>query len=285
MAVRVFSRRTGEMKVNAGADDVMWGISLPEGTKIHDIKCKVQMLTDDRQLSDRKAHGYSIEMYLLPIFDPDSAQAFNDVWDKLVTKDQPTNTLDLDTAVAATSPMWEPGEHDITKMFDVGYQAEQLWAVHRIATVANPRHVIIKQMDVETPFETIWQGGGIESVHVGRKLSVTAPMVLCFGMGIPSFDSTTATPETTLSEAQWAQLQYVEHVMERMFVDALGLTEAGAETPYEEAAVLIFAHVEPAVFEESTGWFDTEAYRTVFEAVIDHSLQGNFDGMVLSSGR
>ena len=80
-------------------------------------------------------------------------------------------------------------------------------------------------------------------------------------------------------------MRFIEAVLEDAIISQLGLTEAGAETPYDEASVLLLAYLEPDLFEATSGFFTTEGFSVVTEMVIDHSLQGQMDKLTLSSGR
>ena len=258
-------------------------MSLPSDSVIHDIKCRLQLVGQSEQLVRASAHGRALEMYLIPVTDPDTTLTFDQAWDRFVPKDSDLGTLDFDTTTADATPMWEPGEHELADMFDVGFQPEQLWAQHRIITMAGGAIHIFQNN--QTPFATVWQAGALETIRVRRRLSIGQPSVLVIGFGVPAFDDTTATLENALTEAEWAQIKYIDHTLERMQMDVLGLTEAGAETPWEESTALIFKHLEPDVYEATAGFFQTENYEVVAELVVDHSVKGDFDKMTISSGR
>lgn len=286
MSTRFLARRLGQELTAVDSDVVLAGCSLPSGSIVHDIRARIQMIGVNVQQVAPSAHGFALEMYVIPIQDPDSNLDFDTFWDRFVVKDSDVATMDLDTVAQDTAPMWEPGEHALAKMFDVGVQPEKLWSEHTIVTMAGS-HVLMRFQDFESPFGNVWLPGGMRDIHISRKLRMPddVPCILVVGVGHPAFDDTTTVEEQNLVEAEWAQVKFVDHVMERMLMDVLGLTEAGSETPWEEATALIFKHVEPDVFEETADFFTQEPYNVVTEFTCDHSVDGTMPKALISSGR
>ncbi len=71
-----------------------------------------------------------------------------------------------------------------------------------------------------------------------------------------SADATSSTEVIAgLAEEDWGQLQYIDHVMERAMLNLLGVQEVGAETPWEEATVLLKKYLRPLVLETQAASF------------------------------
>ena len=182
-----------------------------------------------------------------------------------------------------SNPFWEPGEHELMKMFDVGLRPNRIFHRHRFLSIVSGAAAIFQ--DNQTPFDTVWIAGDKFTFHRRGRLKVRQPSVLLFGIGSPSLDDTTSTQESALAEAEWPQLKYGSLILERAMTELLGLTEAGSETPWVEATSLLLKHLEPDVFEETSGAFITENYNMMYEMVVDHSVVGEFGKIAISSGR
>lgn len=280
--IRMFARRTFQRNIGAGSDAILFGVTLPSGSRIHDININVKYHgTADAQRNE--ANMIAAELWLLPLTDPDAAIAYNTLWDNLVPKDSDAETLDLDTGATDTTPFFEPGEVDMAELFDVGTQPERLWTGNRLLTLSSGS--VYTFQDNQTPFAVKWVPGGQFRIRIKRRLGMSKPMALVLGIASPSLDDTQAGDPTSLIEAQIPQLKYIEHVLERALLHVLGVFEAGAETPFEEATALLREHLEPDVFEATGASFVTQNWFCYGQAMIDHSVVGTMEKITLSTGR
>ena len=87
----------------------------------------------------------------------------------------------------------------------------------------------------------------------------------------PDMGTTTTSLRSTPSEKDWAQLVYIEDLVSDMVKNAIGLVEAGAETPYVEAQALIASLLEDTAIEESARAADFLA--TSWDVLIDATAQ------------
>ncbi len=281
--LRMFARRSGQGACIVGTDEVMFGLSLPSDTVIHDIRAKIS-ITNTLEHSIQQACRYAVEGWILPVHDPDAASTFDTLWDTLVPKDTDVQTLDLDTGAADSTPFFEPGEADWSDLFDVGLRPERIYHRQKILTLPNGGSIFTHQ-DVETPFTVIWIPGDSIRIHIRRRLRVRQPSVVLFAIAAPQTDDTTTVQESALAEAEWGQVKYMEHVLERAMLHVLGVVETGAETPWEEATAIIQKHLDPDVREDSAGRFTASSYEFVFEAMVDHSVVGTLEKHAVSTGR
>lgn len=280
--LRMIARRVFQVAIPNGTDAILWGICLPPGTRVHDIRCKIAVVNQD-ELNWNKAAFYALEMYLLPVTDPDTPIAYNILWDNLVEKDTDVATLDLDTATADTSSFYEPGEVNWEALMPVGVRPEKLWASHRMITLND---AVMTFQDNQTPFTKKYVSGRRERIQVGRRLKIgDMPMALVMGAASPVTDDTTATSPSTLTEQEWPQVRYMKHVLERALMSALGLTESGATTPWDEATVLLAKQLDPDVLEITAAAFSAVEWKMFGEATIDFSVEGELGNMVVTTGR
>ncbi len=281
--LRLFARRMTSMDLSVGTDKVAIGWSLPSDTVIHNIRLKLS-IGAQTAYDIRKVIAYATELWILPVPDPDAGPSYDDSWDALVPKDTDVQTLDLDTAAADTSPFYEPGEVDWSDIFEVGVQPERLFHRHKLLTFYNggPRFVY---QDNQTPFTVLWIGGDHFVIEIKRRLRVRQPSVLVCGFASPNLDDTTAVLQGALNENEWPQVKYMGEVLKRAMLHVLGLTEAGAETPWEEATALLIKHLDPDVYEQTAAAFQTAAYYVTGEGMLDHSVVGDVSVGPVSTGR
>lgn len=224
---------------------------------------------------------YACGAYLVKVEDPDTAVSYQALWDRHVPKVSDLDTIDLDTAGEDTSPFWHPGEADFDAIFDMGDRPLKLFMRKKMLNFANPGSAGMRFQDAATPFAAQWLGADSFKVKVNRSIRVSSPSVVLIAISSASMDDTTATPHTVLTENEWAQVQYVEATLERALMDQMNLVEAGAETPWENASVLLRKHLAPDVFEETAASFIQDAYNVFTQMDFAHTVPGAMDFRVV----
>jgi len=280
--LRLIGRRMSHVLVAAGSDRVLMGITLPSGTRVHDIRVKIQGTATTPALLD-KCTMYALEMYILPLLDPDAALDHDVLWDALVPKDTDVQVLDLDTEGSDTSPFYEPGEAEWSQLFDIGLRPERLWHSHELITFATPG--VFKFQDNQSAFLPNFVPGMSKTIRIRKRLAISKPSVLVLAMASPLTDDTSGTATKALGENAIGRVKYLGELMHMALVDVLGLSEAGAESPWEEATDLLQEHLDPDVFENTAGAFFSSGYNVYTEATIDHSVVGDFEKMTITTGR
>lgn len=283
--LRMWARRKSQIIAATAADTMMFGMSLPGDTVIHDIKFNIEFLgaNSSQELESIKAVGWAVETWIVPIDDPDQTADFNDTWDTMVPKDTDVQTMDLDTQGANTDVMYEPGEAEWQKVFDVGFRPEMLMHQHGTITINNTTGIVF--IDSQTPFEPKWQPGGEMKYHTSKRHRVTQPSALLVAVGIPAFDDTVTVVESPLVEDEWGRVKYMADTVKMAMMDVIGLIETGAETPWEDATDLLQKHLEPDVFEQTSDFFSGTALVCQGEMIVDHSVVGELAIKSISTGR
>ena len=105
-------------------------------------------------------------------------------------KDTDSQTLDLDTVAADTTPFFEPGEADWSQVMDVGVRPEKLYGRYKMVSFMNAS---FKGRDNETPFALEFRFGDIVNMRVRRRLRVRQPTVLVCAMASPAMDDTNSS--------------------------------------------------------------------------------------------
>lgn len=282
MSIRMFARRFGHIEVATGTDRVFFGMSLPSDTVIHDISIAVSVVANQPTANIGNATMYAAEGWILPVPDPDGSNDYDGQWDLLVPKDTDVEAIDLDTLATDATPFYEPGEPDLTGIFDIGVQPERIWKRERMLTAASG--AIAVNRDPATPFAYEYLPGDSFHIRVKRRLRVRQPSVLVFGLASPSLDDTSDTVPGHLLEAEWPQVKYIGNVLERAILHLMGIVETGAETPWEEAIVLLKKHLEPDVQEDTAGNWVSPTWIVTSKGIVDHSVAGNLQQTQITTG-
>ena len=278
---RMLAKRMSQLLIPNASDEVLFGFSLPSDTVVHDIRAEVHYTGPVLTVSNALMVG--LEMYVLPVTDPDNGASYNTIWDQLVPKDTDAETVDLDTSGLDTQPFWEPGEPDWTQLFDIGVRPRKLFGKYEMITIVNTDGFSFE--DTNTPFSVKWLPARKVQVRVRRRFRVSQPSVVVCALGIAGGDDTTTTIETALAENEWARVKYISHVLEFAISHLFGLTESGAETPWEEATALLKKILEPDPVEETAGTFNSQALNVFSRARMDFSVTGDLEKMLVTSGR
>ena len=129
-----------------------------------------------------------------------------------------------------------------------------------------------------------WATSEVINIRVRKNYAIRQPSALVFAFASPAMDDLTSTPENVAAENEWPRLQYMETVLEQALIKFMGLVEAGAETPWEEAAALLRKHLEPDVYEDTSGAWKPQSYHVFVDAMIDHSVEGTMGKLQLGTG-
>ena len=131
--IRMYSRRMAEVSITGGTDEVLFGIALPGGSRLNNIKAKMNVIRPGGGIANKLALYYAVEGWILPVHDPDAETLYDTLWNQLVPKDTDVESIDLDTESQDTQPFSEPGEVDWSQLFDVGFRPERVY--HNISTL------------------------------------------------------------------------------------------------------------------------------------------------------
>lgn len=270
-------------QIAAGSDTVLAGVWLPSGSILTRVRGEVA-LTGPSELTLGQIVVYGLEGWILPMEDPDSAITMNALWDSHVPKDQLSDILDLDADAADTKAFYEPGSITWEFLYDIGLQPRRILHRKKICSAANS--ALGFRQDTETPFIEHWFPGAMERVDIARPIRVASPSLVVFAVGAPLTTSTSATtPVAGMAEVDWGRVKYIDHVVEMAFMELIGLTEATAETPWEEAADLLRQYLDPVMLEGNAATLQPKSWLASGELVFDIVVPGRMPNRVLTGGR
>lgn len=226
--------------------------------------------------------SYAVEAWILPLIDPDSAPVYSTIMDQLVPKDTDVQSMDLDTVAADATPFWEPGEADWSKLIPIGFQPERIYHRHRHISFGtrNTGFSIKPTGEINQ-----WWPTDSFDIRIRKNYFIENPSVMILGFSNPSNDDTDAVEAATaLTESEIPQIRYVGDLLRRALLALLGVTETGAETPWEEASLLLQKHLEPQTLEDTGGFFAATTWHIVTDMVIDHSVEGEMGRIAVTTG-
>lgn len=221
-------------------------------------------------------------MWWLPVDDPDSTGGMETKWDTDVPKDTAAALLDMDTAAQDTTPEWQPGEPKWEQLYDIGAERRQLWESHAMSHIG--RNLGIAR-DPETPFAVEYVPGGSMAVNMNRGFRTNGPGLLAVGVSSPDLGALSSTASIgQLAEDEWGRIQFIDMVVQQAMMSLLGLTESGAETPWQEATALLEDYLVPPMLEVTASSFNLINWVCVGEMTFKIIVEGNMQQRSIDLG-
>lgn len=266
-----------------GSDQVIAGVWLPAGSILGDIRGHVSLVSPT-EITLSQVVVCSVEGWILPVDDPDSVATMNALWDSHVPKDTTTFTLDLDEAAADAAPFYEMGSIAWEFLYNVGAAAKRIYHRHDVLSAVDS--VVLTRQDTETPFTEQFFAGKRYAVKVRGGGRITQPSLAVFAVGSPATTTTSATVAVSaLVEHEWGRIKFIDHVLEQALMSSLGLTEVGAETPWDEASDLMKKYLDADMLEANAGTVIPTVWLASGELVFDVIVPGRMRQKVLTGGR
>ena len=273
MTILLKGERHAHTLTGTGNDSIITAFDLPADSVLRSIYAEVDLIGATAAREREIALWYACAAYLIELDDPDEVTTYETLWDRFVPKYTDSDTIDLSTGEADTTPFWEPGMTNFDEIFDMGDMPLKLFMRRKMLTFANPGSAGFRFQPAETPFEPQWIAADRFTIKVNRPIRIRKPSVVIVAVANPvTTDTVTARP--TLVESEWGQVQFVENTLERALMDQLNLVEAGATIPWENASVLLRKHLAPDVFEETAGAFVTEGFNCFSMMQFSHDVPG-----------
>lgn len=274
---------TSQVLVASDKDKVVAALQIPEGGRLNNFSGRVDVIAG-QDTSILKAVVWSLHGFMIPIPDPDGSLTPDQIWDLNVVKDAAlvitagSSELEVDTLdTEDESNVDELGVPALQKIMD-DWGPVQLMRPHvKMLTVADT----IGGFKDATP--DTWLPRDSKGFKGGRGWSVDQPSMALFALGAPLLTATATAWFEADTTAEWAQLQYLEYVLEQAFIEVIGLTETGAESPWADAATVLVNQLI-TFFEEITGSFFSVAWTgfTMFRASV--TVPGTFSKPSLNLG-
>lgn len=276
----IIGRRLLQEQIPIGLDRVIAAYPIPRGGSLNQIHLAVDMTSlDGASVSSNVMTAYGVSAYVVPVPDPDASLAFETAWDQFIPKDSIiTSLIDLDTANVDTDAAFEPGQPNLSAVFDmVGLQPRQIFKRRKFMTYATG------MTSVGGAALDNWHPADHFSTVINQKVRCSMYSYILIAASSPAFDTTTTTAWSPPTEIEWAIMQYLDVFIEQMFIASLNLQEAGAESPYEEAEQFISELLEEVIHEDTAGAFHPQIWNAFCRATFNVTVPGRAQLKTLTS--
>ena len=240
--------RMSLFKIVADQDQVVAVCPIPPGGRMLQVQGSVHVAPEGAIAIDEML-VYGLHGYILPVLDPDLADSVDDIWDNLVPKGQNVGTagvIDLDQTAEDLEPVWEPGLENLEQLLNIDVMnIAEFYSRQRVMSWAS--HPMLGHLDTTLKYLP----AEVARVKVNRGYSVRQPSMAMLGFSSPATTSTTATLQAAPTEKEWGLMFFLKNTVLDMVTHALGTIEAGAESPYVEAAAFIARLVIATVIAET----------------------------------
>lgn len=270
MGFRLFRHTLSQVSVPGGSDQVLGGVALPSESTLNNIWGECHVIGTNVTFTN--AFMYGVKGVTVFIDDIDTSVNFDSLWDTQVPKDQELANAGFDlSGVADATPEFEPGEPDVTAILDYKlFDDDAEWFKRRklLTFAVSKGGYLDGTPDTYSPTDFF-------KIRSKRNQNVEVASVAMLGFSAPALDdTTTAVFDTPASEAELIQAKYIEIILEQAWMALVGLTETGAETPYDEAMAFLADYLLPDVFEESAGAFGAMTWQVFTAMTFDFTVPG-----------
>ncbi len=276
--MRLFPHVMGESAIASAADGVIAGIAIPGQSTLRHVWIDFSLVGVAVQ-DVLDATMYGVTAYIVPVLDPDSTPTLDAMWDNQIPKDDAvgSDVIDMDTGAADPTPEIEPGDPSLEEMFNVSSRPERIFERTEMITFGKQSAGFIAGTPNTFIPRDAWKA------EIKRRYFVEMPSMLLFGLSAPATTGTVSGSFAPNTNEEWLQLRYMADTAKDAWKQAVGLTETGAETPYEDAAILLAAYLE-RFFEQTPGAFVPEAYRAFVDMRFEIDVEGELSIASISAG-
>ncbi len=249
----------------------MLGVNVPPGGVFHGFRGNLRIHGAETVIANALLYG--LDAYAVTLHDVDAGDTFDTVWDLQVPKtSEDVDTMDLDVETTDTDPVFEPGEHSWEKLFGWEGGIDKLLQYRRIFTAAD----FIGGLAATGGF-THYMPGEVKPITIRHGKIVDQATVIMMALSSPVMDRTTAGALTILSEGNFLKLQLLRDTAVDAIHQLMGAVEAGAETPYVEAAAFLDLLLSPPPTEEVAGEFGTTTWQCTLSGKVTVSVPGTIN--------
>lgn len=248
--------------VAAGEDMVIASMPIPPGGVFRGFRAEIHGVANSSRIIQEASAVYA-KAVIVPMGGSmmDTALSLQTLFDQMVPKDVDLNIgagaddIDWDDGAIAT-PFEEPGQINWGDLVELGQRP--LGILERSEFISFAKQGRFPHVDTTDQWVPTF------SMRIGsnRKIRVKQASYFFLALASPSWDEVTTTEPVTIVDANWSALTYPDVMFDMMLPDILGLTEAGAVSPYSDMATFALDLVEPLVFEAVADDFRANTYQT-----------------------
>lgn len=270
--------------VAAGADRVIAFMPLPPGGRLIQAVGEIHCIGGE-SLHTNKAQMWPGAAYVVEMTEIDDLVGQNEdtLWDMYVPKDADVSATagtvhtDMTRDVANQDPFEEPGEVNLNVLAGVVEPATKVWEREELVSFASsPSGRDAGSPDSYQPTEAY-------QVAIGGSRVLRHGGFFALALASPSFDDVTTSTSSGLSNIREVTLlRYLRESLRIALPALLGMTEAGAEIGPIDVLQMLEELVEPTVFEQTAGAYNSADYNVFskFQIVIETPGDFNIPGII-----
>lgn len=246
--------------VASNADEVIAVMPIPAGGMLTNVWGDVHMV-GTINLNRDFATLYSCGGFIMPALNEDFSTSVDTFFDQHVPKDGDVATtagnVSVDISPAASSgPYEEPGEASQNRLWNVFETSQRIYDRQKILTIAS-RGLM---EPVASSEDDLWMPNDHFKVRIRDRYRVNQTSYAMFAIASPAIDDEETANEATMDANELAMFENIETMITLALPWILGLSEAGAETPFLVLAQFIEELIEPTVESETAGAFNVATY-------------------------
>lgn len=287
MGTRVFRSTIWAATITGDTDKVLMDCPVPAECVQKNVWGEMHMNNvESDPLEWQEAIIYALEGWVIPVPDPDTALNLETLWDRFIPKDQEvaSGAFDLDTVASAAASFYDLGEINLDAIMDMSnLRSENQWySRKKMLTWANNRvGLVAGTPDVSTYAD-------VHKIRARRDIPAEFMSWSLLAAAMPGQGDVDASRSTYASEGLWLQTKYIDVVLEQAWMELVGLTEAGAETPWTDAALAVQELVEPEPVYVGAGGAEfqpTPSANFFCHGTFELEVPGRKEVSVISGGR
>ncbi len=273
-----------QLVATPGTDKVIAVFPVPEGGVFQGCKFLIHAISQTKSNVLQNLSGYALSAYMFPILDPDTAWDPDTVWDQQLPKDDQfaANDLDLDTTGTDTTPDIDWGDANPSLLAGQAGFPSPLYKASRLISFANSKGGF--EIDGVSASNDGYIPTDIWSRSITRSKSAPVHSAVMFGLSSYNFP----TPKTAFnlpdSDGDWDILRYADDYQADARKSLVGLTETGAESPYEDALTQLNLYIEHN-YESSPTYFHPASWNVFIQIAAIVDVPGQFSTPALVSGQ
>lgn len=269
MGTQIFSRQLLQRKVVNNTDETIAFVPLPTGAKLNNTWLDVSVVAD-APVGYKTSTFYGLTGYVIEIEDPGTQTTLNEIWDRMVSKEDSRYgaflDVDLDDEGVVGAPESQPGFFDLEEL--VGTDNRGNVEVFK-------RRQMINFAKNPVGWDPASGGKYIPTDHFTTHLrggpKVDAMSYLIFGFSSPEMDFRALSEPTVIAENDWYYLQFLDMFLEEMMKETLGLAASSVSAA---AATAIVAFLEMASWEPDDDLLYAVSWQVTAKTTFDVTMPG-----------
>lgn len=262
---------------SSNADRPMAALPLAPDMRLNNFRSDTSILSSSAAIAFNATSAYGAIGAFLTDVDPDTQITIQVLIDQQMEKAGTAVSVDLDEITAVTAPVYQPGEFDMEGLYSIGAAPPRFFEREMMLTLPKAQG---KGLNWAADTTADWIAMDHYVASSKRRFSADVATIAVYILSLPDWGSVThsATAGSTPTEQEWLFLQFLDDLIDKAFIDAIGAIESGAESPYEDINDFLAPHLESARENVAGPIFVVDAFFFTAHTVWDFTSKGKVSG-------